>query len=97
MNRLSAGRLLLAVGDSANAAAIKTWTDALVAYAAHESHVNAVAAGYAYYERAAIAEAQGKSALAAYLYRRFLDRVDLPRASRRAQAEHAAGFIAAQR
>lgn len=97
VNRLGASRWLLAIGDTAGAAGLLTWADAAVAYATHESHVNAVVAGYAYYERAAIEEAQGHPERATSLYRRFLDRVDLPSPAQRAQVEQAARLVAARR
>ena len=79
------------------AAELLTWSDAVVAYAAQVSHVNALSAGYVYYHRAAIEASRGRPERAAIHARRFLERVDLPAPSLRSQVEHAVRMIAARR
>ena len=94
VNRLGGSRWLVATGDTAGAAALLTWTDAVVPYAASVSHVNAVVAGYAYHERAVLEEARGRLDRAATLYERFVERVDQPPPAYRSRVEHARNIMA---
>ncbi len=80
VNRLAASRWLLAAGDTAQAARLLAWHEA-VFWEAHRflGPANAVFAAPALFERARIEEASGDTLAAAADYREFLQRYDLPR------------------
>ncbi len=80
VNRLSASRWLLVAGDTAQAARLLTWHEA-VFWEAHRflGPANAVFAAPALFERARLEEASGDAAAAVADYREFLQRYDLPR------------------
>jgi TolB-like protein len=88
VNRLSASRWLLAAGDTAQAARLLTWHEA-VFWEAHRflGPANAVFAEPALFERARIEEASGDTAAATADYREFLQRYDLPRGEWLARVE----------
>src|SRR3989454_5125327 len=78
VNRLSASRWLLAAGDTAEAARLLTWYEA-VFWDHHRflGPANVVFAAPALFERARIEEALGDTAAAVADYREFLQRYDL--------------------
>jgi len=88
VNRLAASRWLLAAGDTAQAARLLTWHEA-VFWEAHRflGPANAVFAAPALFERARIEEASGDTAAAVADYREFLQRYDLPRGEWAARVE----------
>jgi hypothetical protein len=77
-DRLAASRWLLAVGDTAQAARLLTWHEAVDA-----SSIAAVLAPLIYLERARIEEGRGEIEAARAHYRQFLRRYDLPNARHR--------------
>ena len=84
INRLAASRWLLAVGDTADAARLLTWHEAVLSPAPTVIHANAMLAGLAYLERGRIMEALGDRDRALASYQQFLRRYDMPlRAERR--------------
>ena len=80
VNRLSASRWLLVAGDTAQAARLLAWHEAVL-WDAHRflGPANAVFAAPALFERARIEEASGDTTAAVTDYRAFLERYDLPR------------------
>jgi len=79
VNRLSASRWLLAAGDTAQAAPLLTWHEA-VFWGFHRflGPANAVFAAPALFARARIEEASGDTTAAVADYRAFLERYDRP-------------------
>jgi tetratricopeptide (TPR) repeat protein/TolB-like protein len=88
VNRLSASRWLLAAGDTAQAARLLEWHEA-VFWEVHRflGPANAVFAAPALSERARIEEASGDSPAATADYREFLQRYDLARGEWAARVE----------
>jgi hypothetical protein len=74
-DRLAASRWLLAAGDTAQAARLLTWPEAV-----DISFIAPVLAPLVYLERAQIEEARGQVELARSHYQQFLRRYDLPTA-----------------
>jgi eukaryotic-like serine/threonine-protein kinase len=77
-DRFAAARWLLEAGDTAQAARLLTWHEAVDA-----SSIAAVLAPLIYLERARIEEARGELALAQQHYEQFLRRYDMPGARHR--------------
>jgi len=94
VNRLSASRWLLAAGDTAEAARLLTWYEA-VFWDHHRflGPANVVFAAPALFERARIEEALGDTAAAVADYREFLQRYDLPRGEWAARVEETSGKL----
>src|SRR2546426_737937 len=94
VNRLSASGWLLAAGDTAQAARLLRWHEA-VFWQFHRflSPANAVFAAPALFERARIEEASGDTTAAVAAYREFLQRYDLPRGDWAARVEEARGKL----
>ncbi len=94
VNRLSASRWLLAAGDTAQAARLLRWHEA-VFWQFHRflSPANAVFAAPALFERARIEETSGDTTAAVAAYREFLQRYDLPRGDWAARVEEARGKL----
>src|SRR2546422_349808 len=94
VNRLSASGWLLAAGDTAQAARLLRWHEA-VFWQFHRflSPANAVFAAPALFERARIEEASGDTTAAVADYREFLQRYDLPRGDWAARVEEARGKL----
>jgi tetratricopeptide (TPR) repeat protein len=92
VHRLAAARGLFAAGDTAQADRLLTWTDAVL-WNAHGfmDFVLAVFEPLALYERARIAAARNRTADAAALYRRFLERYDRPEGDWTGRVEEAIG------
>jgi len=88
VNRLSASRWLLAAGDTAQAARLLEWHEA-VFWEVHRflALANAVFAAPALFERARIEEASGDTPAATADYREFLQRYDLARGEWAARVE----------
>jgi len=88
VNRLSASRWLLAAGDTAQAARLLTWHEA-VFWDVHRflGLANAVFAAPALFERARIEEASGDTTAATADYREFLQRYDRPQREWAARVE----------
>ena len=94
VNRLSASRGLLAAGDTAQAARLLGWHEA-VFWEAHRylGPANLVFASPALFERARIEEASGDTTAAVADYREFLQRYDLPRGEWVARVEETRGKL----
>ena len=94
VNRLSAGRWLLAAGDTTQASRLLNWHEAVL-WAFHRflGPANGVFAPPALFERARIEEASGDTSAAAADYREFLQRYDLPRGEWAARVEEAVGRL----
>jgi len=94
VNRLSASRGLLAAGDTAQAARLLGWHEA-VFWEAHRylGPSNLVFASPALFERARIEEASGNTTAAVADYREFLQRYDLPRGEWVARVEETRGRL----
>ena len=78
VNRLTAGQWLSAAGETAKAARLLTWHEAIGNPGAHSTHANALLAPLAYLARARILEAQGHRDAARDHYGRFLSNYDAP-------------------
>jgi TolB-like protein len=94
VQRWFAARGLVAAGDTAQAARLLTWTDAVL-WNAHGfmDPVLAVFEPLALFERARIAAAQNRGPEAAALYRGFLERYDRPEGRWTAMVEEAVGAV----
>jgi hypothetical protein len=77
-DRLAASRWLLATGDTAQAARLLTWPEAM-----DVSRMAVVLAPWTYLERARIEDAKGRVELARSHYEQFLRRYDMPTARHR--------------
>ncbi len=78
VNRLAAGRWLAASGDTARAARLLTWHEA-VQFPSHLSaHADATLGALIYAERARLAGSLGQTERARQFYQQFLRRYDLP-------------------
>lgn len=77
VNRLAGSRWLVAAGDTAAAARLLTWQEAVQFPAQNAAHADAALSAVAYYERARIAELIGRTAEARLSYEQFLRRYDL--------------------
>ena len=90
VNRLAAGRWLLASGDTAQASRLLMWHEADFPGTLHPLQaVNVALGGLALVESARIEQATGRSQVAASFYRRFLQRYDRPPAQHRTLVEQA--------
>jgi serine/threonine protein kinase len=78
VNRLTAGRWLLAQGDTALAAGLLAFHEGVPFPLPLTGHANYILAGPAYLERARIEEAAGRIDVARTYYWQFLRRYDLP-------------------
>jgi serine/threonine protein kinase len=77
VNRLAAARLLLAEGDTTQAARLLTWTDASTFSPAYlQAHL--AMTSVTYLERARISDARGQTNAARQYYQEFLRRYDMP-------------------
>jgi serine/threonine protein kinase len=78
VNRLTASRLLLALGDTATAAGLLAFHEGVPWPLPLTGHANYILAAPAYLERARIEQAAGRNDLARTYYAQFLRRYDAP-------------------
>jgi serine/threonine protein kinase/TolB-like protein len=78
VNRLTASQWLSTAGETAKAARLLTWHEAIGNPGAQSVHANALLAPLAYLARARILEAQGQRDAARAHYARFLSNYDAP-------------------
>jgi hypothetical protein len=94
VHRLTASRWLARSGDTAGAAALLTWHEAIGIRATQVQHANALLAPFAYLERAPLLEAIGLPDAARLQYERFLALYDSPVPAHRGLVEQARAGLA---
>lgn len=94
VNRLTASRWLLALGDTTAAAGLLVFHEGVPFPLPLTGHANYVLAGPAYLERARIEEAAGRNDLARTYYGQFLRRYDAPVPAHRPMVDGASAAIA---
>jgi len=94
VHRLTASRWLARSGDTAGAAALLTWHEAIGVRATQVQHANALLAPFAYLERAPLLEAIGLHDAARLQYEHFLALYDSPVRAHRGLVEQAQASLA---
>jgi serine/threonine protein kinase/TolB-like protein/tetratricopeptide (TPR) repeat protein len=94
VNRLTASRWLLELGDTTTAAGLLVFHEGVPFPLPLTGHANYILAGPAYLERARIEEAAGRDDVAATYYRQFLRRYDAPVPAHRPMVDEARAAIA---
>ncbi|HSJ31518.1 MAG TPA: serine/threonine-protein kinase [Longimicrobiales bacterium] len=94
VNRLTASRLLLALGDTTTAAGLLVFHEGVPWPLPLTGHANYILAGPAYLERARIEEAAGRNDIARTYYNQFLRRYDAPVPAHRPMRDGARAAIA---
>jgi serine/threonine protein kinase/tetratricopeptide (TPR) repeat protein len=89
VNRLTASRLLLALGDTTTAAGLLVFHEGVPWPLPLTGYANYILAGPAYLERARIEEAAGRNDLARTYYTQFLRRYDAPVSAHRPMVDEA--------
>lgn len=89
VNRLTASRWLLALGDTAAAAGLLAFHEGVPFPLPLTAHANYILAGPAYLERARIEEAAGRHDVARTYYWQFLRRYDMPISAHRPMVDEA--------